>query len=101
MAKNDFALDRVDKRIIEALQHNARMTNRELAELVHMSPSASLKRTKRLEEQGYISHYTLALNLDNICQNIQVLAQIKLNSLQGMVSALRLEARIKQIPFAT
>lgn len=101
MAKNDFALDRVGKKIIEALQLNARMTNRDLAELVHLSPSASLKRTKKLEEQGFISHYTLALNLDNICQNIQVMAQIKLSDQQGNAADMRLERRIKQIPFAT
>lgn len=100
MLKSEFALDRVDKKIIEILQLNARITNRDLAELVFMSPSACLKRTKKLEEQGYIRNYTLALDLSKIVSHVQVLAQIKLNSLNAMVANMRFEQRIKQLSVA-
>ena len=100
MQKNDSPLDNISKKIIRALQHNARISNRDLAELIHLSPSACLKRTKKLEEQGYIRHYTMELDLNRICSNVMVMAHIKLSDLSGLVSASRLEMRLKQIPCA-
>lgn len=51
------ALDRTDRRILDALQHDARLTNQELAERVSLSPSPCLRRVKRLEEAGIIRQY--------------------------------------------
>jgi len=47
-------IDRIDKKILVALQKNNRIPNIELAELVGLSPPACLKRVKRLREQGVI-----------------------------------------------
>ena len=53
-------LDRTDRRILEAMQHNGRISNLELAELVGLSPTPCSRRVKRLEESGLIrSHVTL------------------------------------------
>ncbi len=53
-------LDRTDRRILQAMQHNARISNLELAESVGLSPTPCSRRVKRLEESGIIrSHVTL------------------------------------------
>ena len=47
-------IDRIDRKILVALQRNNRIPNLELAELVGLSPPACLKRVKRLREEGVI-----------------------------------------------
>ena len=46
-------LDRIDIRILHELQRNGRITNVELADLVHLSPSPCLMRVKKLQQAGY------------------------------------------------
>ena len=53
-------LDRIDRRILQAMQANARISNLELAEAVGLSPTPCSRRVKRLEESGLIrAHVTL------------------------------------------
>ena len=56
-------LDRIDLKVLTQLQRNGRMSNVELAELVGLSPSPYLQRTKRLEGAGYIIGYGAQLDL--------------------------------------
>ncbi|MFV0278381.1 MAG: Lrp/AsnC family transcriptional regulator [Parahaliea sp.] len=52
--------DRTDRRILEIMQRDARITNLELAEQVGLSPTPCARRVKRLEESGLIrGHVTL------------------------------------------
>lgn len=55
-------LDRIDRRILAALQANARLTNQALSEQVALSPSACLARVRRLEQAGVIQGYHARLN---------------------------------------
>ena len=55
-------LDRTDLLILQALQHNARLTNKELAAQVHLSPTPVFERWKRLEREGYIRRYVSVLD---------------------------------------
>src|SRR3546814_5158466 len=50
-------LDRTDLQLLAELQHRGRLTNAELAERVHLSPSACLRRVQRLERDGVIAGY--------------------------------------------
>jgi len=63
-AVNSSALDidRIDVKILTALQADARMTNLKLAELVTLSPTATLARVSRLQRDGFISAYQAVLN---------------------------------------
>src|SRR3954454_16408179 len=47
-------LDRIDRELVVALQHNARASNKELAELVGLAPSTCLERLRRLRERGVV-----------------------------------------------
>jgi len=55
-------LDRVDRRILDALQADARIPNQELAKKVGLSPAPCWRRLRRLEEEGFISGYATLLN---------------------------------------
>ena len=55
-------LDRTDRRILQAMQGNARISNLELAETVGLSPTPCSRRVKRLEESGIIRGHVTLLN---------------------------------------
>ena len=55
-------LDRIDRRILEQLQRDGRMTNLELADAVGLSPTPCSRRVKRLEESGIIDRHVTLLN---------------------------------------
>jgi Lrp/AsnC family transcriptional regulator, leucine-responsive regulatory protein len=55
-------LDRIDLKILAALQRDGRLSNLKLAELVSLSPTAVLARVQRLTREGYILGYEARLN---------------------------------------
>jgi len=54
--------DRIDRRILEVMQRDARVSNLELAEQVGLSPTPCSRRVKRLEESGLIRGHVTLLN---------------------------------------
>jgi Lrp/AsnC family leucine-responsive transcriptional regulator len=67
-------LDRTDRRILQAMQVNARISNLELAEVVGLSPTPCSRRVKRLEKSGLIrAHVTL---LDQAMLGLKLTAYI-------------------------
>ena len=58
----DRELDRIDRRILAALQADGRLTNQALSERVALSPSACLARVRRLEQRGVIQGYHARLD---------------------------------------
>mgnify|MGYP003727200633 CR=1 FL=1 len=59
------SLDAVDRAILGLLQEDGRIANVDLAEAVHLSPSACLRRVRRLEESGRIDRYVALLDSTN------------------------------------
>lgn len=55
-------LDAIDRAILAELQREGRLSNLELAQRVHLSPSACLRRVKTLEDSGVIAQYVALLN---------------------------------------
>jgi DNA-binding Lrp family transcriptional regulator len=58
----DATLDAIDKLILGELQRDGRLSNVDLAQRVHLSPSACLRRVKALEDAGVIAQYVALLN---------------------------------------
>jgi DNA-binding Lrp family transcriptional regulator len=58
----DVQLDSIDRAILTELQHAGRISNQELAQRVHLSPSACLRRVKALEDSGVIAQYVALVN---------------------------------------
>jgi len=50
-------LDSIDRAILNELQRDGRVSNLDLAQRVHLSPSACLRRVKALEDGGVIAQY--------------------------------------------
>ena len=55
-------IDRIDRRILDVLQRDGRISNLKLAEAVALSPTAVLARVQRLTRAGYILGYEARLN---------------------------------------
>ena len=62
MSTQPTPLDRIDRRILQALQEDGRMANLKLAESVGLSPTGVLARVQRLTRDGYILGYEARLN---------------------------------------
>ena len=73
-------LDRVDRRILRALQDDGRMTNVELARRAEISAPPCLRRVRALEEGGYIRGYHADINPEALGFGVTVFAQVGLSS---------------------
>lgn len=93
-------LDRTDLLILQALQQNARLTNKELAAQVHLSPTPVFERWKRLEREGYIQRYVSVLDADKLNQGFIVFCLVKLRRLNTDV-ANDFTERLANIPEVT
>jgi Lrp/AsnC family leucine-responsive transcriptional regulator len=71
-------MDALDLRILERLQHDARISNVELAKEVNLSPSPCLARVRALEEQGLIDRYVTLLDAKKLGLTVSVLVQVTL-----------------------
>jgi DNA-binding Lrp family transcriptional regulator len=73
-------LDRIDIRILHELQNNGRITNVELADLVHLSPSPCLARVKKLQKAGYITGYSAKIDIAKLGPTITVFTEVTLKN---------------------
>lgn len=55
-------LDKIDRKILEILQANAKITNSQLSKEIGLSPAPTLERVKKLEQSGVIHSYHAQLN---------------------------------------
>ncbi len=90
-------LDRIDRRILVALQADGRLTNQALAEQVALSPSACLARVKRLEKAGVIEGYGARLNPWALDIGVILYAEIWLEG-QDTGRLIRFERAIADMP---
>jgi DNA-binding Lrp family transcriptional regulator len=71
-------LDRLDIKILAALQNDGRMSNLKLSELVGLSPTPCLQRVRRLENAGFILAYGAAIDIRRITSHITVHTDVTL-----------------------
>jgi Lrp/AsnC family leucine-responsive transcriptional regulator len=82
MATSRIKLDRVDRKILGALQANARLSSAELADLVALTPSPCWRRVKRLEEEGVICAYQARLDTRKLGYEVMAFVFITLDKNQ-------------------
>ncbi len=75
---NQPALDRIDRRIVDALQRDGRLPNNELAAQVNLSPSPCLRRVRSLEEAGVIKQYVALVDPVKIGLGMLAYVSVKL-----------------------
>jgi DNA-binding Lrp family transcriptional regulator len=73
-------LDRVDRRMLDELQADARISNQDLAKRVGLSTAPCWRRLRRLEENGFIANYATLLNPTAIGLPILAYAQVTLEN---------------------
>ena len=71
-------LDDTDLSILRLLQQNARMTVKELAEKVHLSPTPVHERIRRLERSGIIKQYVAILDAARLGRGLMVICYVSL-----------------------
>ena len=78
-AAQSTELDRIDRRILEVLQVDGRITTTDLAAKVNLSPTATAERMKRLIREGYILRFSAELDPLRLGQGLLVFLQVKLD----------------------
>ena len=79
MISDGLTLDKIDARILRALQSDGRISNLKLAETVHLSPTAVLERVKRLTRDAFILGYEAKLNPDKLGAGLLVFIEVVLD----------------------
>lgn len=74
----DGDLDRTDILILAELQRSGRLTNAELAERVHLSASACLRRVQRLERDAVIVGYRAQVDPESVGLGLQAFVRVQL-----------------------
>lgn len=97
MADTGFALDRLDLKILQTLQDNGRMTNKELAEVVNLSPSACHQRLQRLIDDEWLTGFRGVVDIERLCAPVQCIATISLGAHAPDVFQ-RLEQQVAAMP---
>lgn len=76
--KTELLLDAIDRRILRALQADGRMIYDALAAQVSLSPSATLRRVKRLEESGVIKGYVALVSPERVGLGLTAYLNVRL-----------------------
>lgn len=72
-------LDAIDRHILRILQRDARIANTELADEIGLTPAPTLRRVRRLEEDGIIQRYVALLDPQKIGRELTVIVRITLD----------------------
>lgn len=78
MQRSRWRLDAKDLKILQEMQHNASLTNAELAARVRLSPSPCLARLRNLEKHGVIARYVALLNAPKVGLSVSVFIHVSL-----------------------
>ncbi|HAD37507.1 MAG TPA: Lrp/AsnC family transcriptional regulator [Gammaproteobacteria bacterium] len=73
-----YSFDTTDRRILEVIQEEARISNTELADRVGLSPSPCWRRVRTLEATGVIERYVTLVNAKAVGLPITVFATVTL-----------------------
>ncbi len=90
-------IDDTDLKILDELQKNGRLTNKELAAAIHLSATPTFERVRRLEREGYISKYVAVLNADKLDCGFMAFCYLKMKQ-HTFENATRIMEAVKHIP---
>jgi len=93
-------LDKTDLQILRVLQNNSRLTTKELAAKVNLSPTPVFERVKRLEANGYIKKYVAVLDPEKLNRGFVVFCSVKLRRLNRDIAA-EFTRIVREIPEVT
>lgn len=96
-----ITLDDLDHRILHALQDQADRSNLEIARLIGLSPAATLRRIKRLKDQGVIERVVAVLNPQAVGAGLLAVVEVSLErqgerALQAFAALACKQAEVQQ-----
>lgn len=96
-----ITLDDLDHRILHALQDQADRSNLEIARLIGLSPAATLRRIKRLKDQGVIERVVAVLNPQAVGAGLLAVVEVSLerqgeHALQAFATLACKQAEVQQ-----
>ena len=77
-AIGNYPLDEKDLSILSLLQHNARITVKEISEKIHLSTTPVHERIKRMEESGVIKQYATLVDHTKVKKGLMVICYVSL-----------------------
>lgn len=90
-------LDKTDIKILQQLQQDSKITNKELSGKLDLSVTAVYERIKRLERNKVVSRYVALLNPEKVEKSFTVLCQIKLLQ-HTKAYMMKFEAEVARLP---
>lgn len=93
--KVSVSLDAKDYEILRLLEENAKLTVREIAGLIHLSPTPTHERIKRMEKSGVIKQYAAILNRQLVGKGMIVLCMITLREHNKRSGAVFIKAMLE------
>lgn len=95
-----YILDEIDIQILKILQKNAKLTTKQLANAVNLTPTPVFERQKRLEKNGYIKKYVAIVDPEKLGYGLQVFCKVKLKQINHEIADAFVR-RIQHIPEVT
>jgi Lrp/AsnC family transcriptional regulator, leucine-responsive regulatory protein len=96
-SSSSLAFDRIDRKILDTLQKNARISNVELAQGVGLSAAPCLRRVQALEQAGVIEGYVGLVNMRKVMLGVEAFINVQLQG-QGKSVMDPVEAAIRRFP---
>ncbi|GAA4407536.1 Lrp/AsnC family transcriptional regulator [Nibrella viscosa] len=90
-------LDQIDRKVLEILQSNAKITNAQLSKEIGLSPAPTLERVKKLEMSGIIKSYHAQLDREKVGLGVTTFVMVTLVGHKKQVTELFVE-KVNSIP---
>lgn len=95
-----MTLDKIDKKILQLLQENAKLTTKEIAAQLDLTTTPVYERIRRLEKNGYITGYVALVSRKKVEKNLMAFLFISLKE-HSQKALLKFEKEILQFPKVT
>lgn len=92
-----IALDPIDRKILDVLQVEGRITNLDLAERIGLSSAPSMRRVRTLEEAGVIRAYVALVDAERIGLGFDAIVEVRLKQ-QTRDAFARFEKKVTDLP---
>ena len=86
---NVAMIDEIDRKLIDMLQGNARLSNAEMAEAVGLTVSSVHERVKKLERKGVIKGYVAVLDPDKLGKPLLAFLRLTVSSHESAQTSIR------------
>lgn len=81
-----YVIDETDLTILRHMQANCRLTVKELAQQIHLSPTPTFERLRKLERNGFIKQYAAVLDAEKLNRGFVVICCISMKNINKSIT---------------